>query len=251
MEEVVASLVQKAIRTIEWRAIAACISYCPICAHRQPMIRLAQNEMGVRCVSCRSSAVTMSIASVLRELVPDLDKKVVYELSARGPLNRFLSQNAKSLSSSEFFEDVPIGSYKGGVQCQDVQRLTFESNCFDVCTSTEVFEHVPDDRKAFREMSRVLRRAGLLLFTVPLSGAAVTLERAVLGEQGQVVHLLSPEYHVDPVRRDAPILAFRNYGEDIVQRLLAQGFERAGITYPKDPIAWGYARPVVYAFKAS
>lgn len=193
----------------------------------------------------------MSIVCILRELVPDLSGKAVFELSARGSLHRFLARNARSLTSSEYFEEVPLGSYKGGVQCQDVQRLTFESNRFDVCTSTEVFEHVPDDRRAFREIVRVLRPGGLLLFTVPLSDAASTVERAVLGESGEVVHLLPPEYHRDPVREDAPVLAFRNYGADIGERLRQQGFERAGIVRPQGRIAWGYARPVVYAYKAA
>jgi len=192
----------------------------------------------------------MSIASVLRDFVPDLSDKAVYELSARGPLHRFFLRNAMSVTSSEYFEEVPLGDYKNGVLCQDVQRLTFEGNSFDICTSTEVFEHVPDDRRAFREILRVLRRNGLLLFTVPLSDAAVTVERAELTEGANVVHLLPPEYHTDPVRGGNRILAFRNYGTDIVQRLKDQGFERAGITHPKDPIAWGYARPIVYAFKA-
>lgn len=192
----------------------------------------------------------MSVVSVLRDFAPDLNGKNVYEISARGPLHGFLARNVMSLTSSEYFEDVPVGSYKDGVQCQDVQRLTFDGSIFDICTSTEVFEHVPDDRRAFREILRVLRPGGLLIFTVPLSDAAGTIERAVLAQGNRVVQLLPPEYHMDPARGRKPILAFRNYGADIVQRLQEQGFERAGIAHPKDQIAWGYARPVIYAFKA-
>jgi ubiquinone/menaquinone biosynthesis C-methylase UbiE len=32
-----------------------------------------------------------------------------------------------------------------------VQRLSFADASFDLCTSTEVFEHVPDDRAGLRE----------------------------------------------------------------------------------------------------
>jgi len=77
------------------------------------------------------------------------------------------------------------------VQCQDVQRLTYDSASFDVCTSTEVFEHVPDDSRGFAERHRVLRPGGRLVFSVPIVSAAKTVERAVM-ERGTLRHLLPP-----------------------------------------------------------
>ena len=52
--------------------------------------------------------------------------------------------------------------------CQDVQHLTFDDAEFDICTSTEVFEHVPDDIKGFKEIYRVLKDDGVFIFTVPI-----------------------------------------------------------------------------------
>jgi SAM-dependent methyltransferase len=116
------------------------------------------------------------------------------------------------------------------VLCQDVQQLTFPDASFDVCTSTEVFEHVADDARGFREIRRVLRAGGAFVFTVPLGDAEATVERAE-SQGGRIVHLLPPEYHGDRIRGRDRVLAFRNYGRDIVERLRTAGFAHARIDW--------------------
>jgi len=148
----------------------------------------------------------------------------VYELSSRGALCRYLRRRFARVTVSELWDDVAPGTFRNGVQCQDVQRLTHPDGSFDLVTSTEVFEHVPDDRRAFAEVHRVLRPGGRLVFTVPLMDAGPTLERAEL-RYGRIVHLVTPEYHGDRLRGRRSVLAFRTYGPDIVDRLCAAGFD--------------------------
>ncbi|HEY4039846.1 MAG TPA: methyltransferase domain-containing protein [Burkholderiaceae bacterium] len=193
--------------------------------------------------------MSLSIVSVLRKLAPGLRGMDVYELSSRGPLYQYLKVRARKLTVSEYFHDVPGGQFRGAIQCQDVQQLTHADASFDLCTSTEVFEHVPQDANAFSEMFRVLRPAGLLVFTVPLHGEQQTVERAALMPTGEVRHLLPPQYHGDPLS-SGRILAFRTYGSDITQRLRNAGFVDARIVLPEDRIPWGFARPVVVALKS-
>jgi len=64
------------------------------------------------------------------------------------------------LTLSEYLENVPPGECRGNFQCQDVQELTYPDNSFDVCTCTEVFEHVANDVKGFSEIYRVLKEGG-------------------------------------------------------------------------------------------
>jgi len=245
------ALIRTGARMVRWRELRATITYCPFCDARRPFVRLMDYEIAARCVGCRASPVSLSIVSVLRRVVPDIHSKDVYELSSRGPLFRYLTTHAKTLTFSEYLHDVAPGEFRNRVQCQDVQHLTYASASFDVCTSTEVFEHVPDDAKAFSEVFRVLRANGLVVFTVPLREEDETLERAVLTPAGEVRHLQAPEYHGDPLRDSGPILAFRTYGRDVTQRLRNAGFVDAKILLPEDKFAWGYARPVVVAFKGS
>ncbi|PIZ40439.1 hypothetical protein COV28_00460 [candidate division WWE3 bacterium CG10_big_fil_rev_8_21_14_0_10_48_23] len=48
------------------------------------------------------------------------------------------------------------------------EKLPFEDNFFDLVVAWDVMEHVPDDQKAFAEVSRVLKFGGYFLFSVPL-----------------------------------------------------------------------------------
>ena len=95
-------------------------------------------------------------------------RAAVFELSSRGALCRYLLRTFARVTFSELWDDVAPGDFRGVVQCQDVQQLTYPDASFDLVTSTEVFEHVPDDRRAFAEVFRVLRPGGRLVFTVPL-----------------------------------------------------------------------------------
>jgi SAM-dependent methyltransferase len=200
--------------------------------------------MGRRCVRCLSTFLHRAAGAVVQRAGLGSDA-AVYELSSRGALCRYLRRTFPRLTVSELFDDVPAGGFKNGVQCQDVQRLTYAAASFDLVTSTEVFEHVPDDAAAFREIRRVLRADGLLVFTVPLDVTAPTRERAVVRD-GVLVHLVTPpEYHGDRLRGRGRVLAFRTYGLDILERLAAAGFEPSVVTVDDPAHAMHGARVVV------
>lgn len=240
----------RAVRHAKWREFAVAIRYCPLCDAGRIILRLQHNAISVRCLACRATAVTMSLVAVLRQLVPDLSSQDVYELSSRGPLVDFLRNKCRTLTCSEFYEGVAPGEFNNGVQCQDVQMLTFPDNSFDLCTSTEVFEHVPDDLAGFAQIRRVLRPGGLFLFTVPIFPSPATVERARLHAGGKIDHLLAPQYHRDPIRGHGQILVYRDYGRDIIRRIEQQGFAKARLLRPAEPPPYGYSRTVIAAWKA-
>ena len=238
------SRLARALALLRLRDIAVARHACPLCGSGF-VVRLANEEAGVRCLRCGASPVHRSIGAALRRCVGSLGDYDVCELSARGPLARHLRARARSAALSEYFVDVAPGAMRDGVRCEDVERLSYADASFDLVTHTEVLEHVADDARAFCELRRVLRAGGWMLFTVPLY-AEVTLERARL-RNGAIEHLLPPVYHGDPARGGEPVLAFRDYGNDIVARLRAAGFLQAWIE-PADAAApWGFARPVICA----
>jgi SAM-dependent methyltransferase len=49
----------------------------------------------------------------------------------------------------------------------DATRLPFTDDAFDVLMCSDVLEHIRDDEKALSEFSRVLRKSGRLVITVP------------------------------------------------------------------------------------
>ena len=239
--------IQNATKLTDWAKISVKVVHCPICGPTF-LIKLNDNEIAIRCLRCGASIITMSLVKILKDLVPDIHTKCCYELSSRGPLFTFLKNNARSLTYSEYFEDVAPGEFKNGVQCQDVQALTFPDDRFDVCTSTEVFEHVANDRSGFSEIYRVLKRGGIFIFTVPMDMSKNSVERVKISN-GEIEYLLPPEYHDDSIRGFRKVLCFRNYGKDIVDRLIHQGFSHAEI-YETEHRSWfGYGRPVIAAYK--
>jgi SAM-dependent methyltransferase len=234
-----------ALSIVEPGALALRLFRCPLCEGRV-LLRLQRSEIGVRCLHCAASAITLSMVAVLRAERPALASERVYELSSRGPLFAFLRGAVRDLTFSEYFDDVAPGEWRGGVQCQDIHRLTYADASFDLVTSTEVFEHVADDRRGFAELRRVLRPGGAFIFTVPIEDAERTVERAVQRD-GAIEHLLPPAYHDDRIRGRGQVLVFRDYGRDICARLREAGFRDARIERAFEHAFLGFGRGVVVA----
>lgn len=194
---------------------------CNLCGF--PVLKIYKGVFGLRCLRCGSTYIHRAIGLIIQEIIPEGEISV-YEMSSSGALFRFMRRRYKDFTCSEFYEDVIPGASKEGVQCQDVQNLTFGNESFDLVTSTEVFEHVPDDLKGFKEIYRVLKMGGYFIFTVPLSDSEKTVERAFI-KDGRVEHRVPPEYHGDRIRGQNRVLTFRNYGMDIRFRLESIGFE--------------------------
>lgn len=200
------------------------IKRCNLCGG--PIVRLQRGQFGTRCLLCLSTYIHRAVGIVLDDLNLKSDI-AVYELSAHGALFKYLKKRFKNLTCSEYFDGVTPGMFKNGVVCQDVQKLTFKDEIFDLVTSTEVFEHVEHDKMGFAEVNRVLKGGGHFVFTVPLGTSEKTIERAVR-ENGEIKHLVEPTFGGDHLRKNG-IIDFRNYGTDIKDRLINANFRKVEI----------------------
>lgn len=232
---------------MEWRELSVRKQRCTLCRFSL-LVKFGSSEHSVRCPRCGANPAALAMAEVLQNRVGDLGSSKAYELSSRGPLFRFLQCHTRELVFSEFFDDLQPGESHDGIMCQDVQNLTFADQSFDVCTSTDVLEHVPDDRVAFAELHRVLKPGGCVVFTVPLDISSTTVERAKLSDRG-TEHLLPPEFHNDHLRGAHQVMCFRNYGFDIVDRVREQGFSSAEILTPDSSRWWHHDRHVVIGYR--
>ena len=232
---------------VRWREFAVAWAVCPFCGPSL-FVRLDADETAVRCLRCSASAVHVAIGHALHEEIIDLGTCDACELSTRGALAQYLRARARGVALSEFVDGASPGSYRDGVRCEDVQALSYADASFDLVTHTEVLEHVADDARAFAELHRVLRPGGRMLFTVPLHEGRSTLERARLRD-GVVEHLLEPSWHGDPFRAGARVLAFRDYGHDIAERVAAAGFVDVRVRAPAQRIPWVVPRAIIRARK--
>ena len=96
----------------------------------------------------------------------------------------------------------------------DLTNLTFEDNSFDCIICYHVLEHIPDDKKAMRELYRVLKPTGWAILQVPLlKGIYETREDLSITSPEMRRKLYGQEDHV------------RYYGLDYKDRLESSGFD--------------------------
>lgn len=113
----------------------------------------------------------------------------------------------------------------------DLQAVDLPDERFDLFVSGDVFEHLPFLDKALSEIHRVLKPGGALVSSFPfVPQREVTQVRASLSESGEVTHHEPPEYHGNPVDRQAGSLVFRMPGWDILDTLKEIGFADAYFT---------------------
>jgi hypothetical protein len=172
----------------------------------------------------------------------------VYYVGERGPVRRRLA-GLPHYVESRYTPDATLGEVVAhDVTVQDLQRLTFADESFDLVASSHVMEHVPDPWQALREVRRVLRPGGRYVFSVPWRNDVLveTLVRAV-AEPGGVRHLRDPIYHDAP---DGASLVFHEFGADLVERTRACGLS-ARVVRPHLPVRIANRDVVVVATRNS
>ena len=93
----------------------------------------------------------------------------------------------------------------------DITEIPKPSKSFDRIICKHVMEHIVDDRKAFRELYRVLDRGGELYLMVPVE-QVVTIEDPLVTSPAERLKLFGQIDHV------------RVYGWDIIDRIQSAGF---------------------------
>jgi ubiquinone/menaquinone biosynthesis C-methylase UbiE len=93
----------------------------------------------------------------------------------------------------------------------DVTDIQSPDDSFDIVYCSHVLEHVDDDRRAMRELCRVLRPDGWAILMVPITTDR-TVEDPSISDPQERLRLFGQKDHV------------RRYGPDFVDRLREAGF---------------------------
>ena len=140
----------------------------------------------------------------------------IAEINACGTLHSYLKDHP-NLYYSEWLPDGKPGELHDGVRCEDLQRLTYPDDYFDIFLTSETLEHVPDPDKAWREINRTLKSGGYHVFTIPvIPSQRQTIHRARLIE-GVRKDLLEPAYHGTLERQD--MIVYTDFGMDVTNKL--------------------------------
>jgi SAM-dependent methyltransferase len=123
--------------------------------------------------------------------------------------------------------DLHTEHYERGVALvqADVTRLPWDRNSFDVVICNHVLEHIPDDRKAMRELCRVMRPHGMAILQVPIAS-----------KLSETIEDPSVRCEKERERRFGQVDHVRIYGLDYADRLQREGFD---VRIFKPLISWG------------
>jgi SAM-dependent methyltransferase len=131
------------------------------------------------------------------------------------------------------------------METMDITEIKHPDNSFDVIYCSHVLEHVVDDRRAMRELCRVLRPTGWAILNVPIT-SDYTFEDPSITDPAERQRLFGQHDHV------------RNYGPDYKQCLEDAG-SSVSVIHPQDLLSpaeierqglgWGGAGEIFYCRK--
>lgn len=215
---------------------------CNLCGTKQTFVKEHRSlREGYRCHKCKASlryrgqvdgilkAFGNDQYQDLANLSQDANFRTlsIYEPGVIGPFRKYFA-NFSNYFNSYFWSDVPLGDYQDGLQCQNLESLTYEDNKFDLIITSDIFEHIRHPWNAFQEIWRVLKPGGYHILSIPaqIPMRSETLYRVdTSGDED--IFLVEKRYHSAPRPgggRDE-CLVYVDFGQDIIERLVNIGYK--------------------------
>lgn len=211
------------------------IGECAACRKRQTFIvdyiwskgqQPAWRET-VTCPICNCNSRMRFVIDYVDKMKLEVEKSVFIYEAVTGTYKE-LKKRIPHIQGSEYLgRNLCSGQMINRIMHQDALDLSFSDESFDLMISNDVFEHVEDFSRAFREAYRCLKIGGRLVFSVPLfKEREKTVIRTKKADDGQLEYLLPPVYHGDPLSSKGS-LVFTEFGWDILQEIKKAGFSEA------------------------
>lgn len=152
----------------------------------------------------------------------------IAEINNCGALHKQLV-GIPSLAYSEYLPE------NQAVQHEDMVRLSYPNESFDLVLHSETLEHTPDVDRALAEIHRVLKPGGVTIFTAPMvRDGRDTLVRAIEVD-GATQHLLPPTHHGGACQATRQYLVYYEFGRDFPARVSRAGFDVTLHEHPGNP----------------
>ena len=193
--------------------------YCPLCESRTLFFQMGEwLREDLRCFRCDSSARHRAVAHYLQTSNSVLSDCAVYEAAPSGSLKDWLAKKCADYQCSQYRPEQPMGCIIEGMRNENLERLSFSDDCFDLVITQDVFEHIQQPVTAFAEVARVLKPNGSHVFTIPYYPEQRTETRVNI-VQGEPVSDYVLEYHENPVD-ELGSLVFTRFGSDLCDIIL-------------------------------
>jgi hypothetical protein len=178
------------------------------------------------CLSCLFNSRLRASIHIFEQICIPTKNSRIYMTEQKTPMYSYIKHNFPETVGSEYLGSKTIRGEvtRKGIRNEDLCDLTFRDNSFDVILSYDVLEHIPDYTPALKECYRVLDDKGVLLLSVPFRlNDEATLVRATVNSEGNITHLLEPEYHGNPTTRTS-CLCYYHFGWELLEELKFAGF---------------------------
>lgn len=176
------------------------------------------------CMSCGSVPRHRAIIHGISRYVPEWGGLAIHESSPSEGSSDYLRKYAKNYSFSHYFQGHESGEmvpFLGEeIMCQNIEKMSFAEESFDLFITQDVLEHIFSPEKAFKEIGRVLKKGGTHIFTLPwYSEYTKTRCRAKLDDSHsqsvQIKHLEKPMYHGNPIDQEGSLVTY-DWGQDLI-----------------------------------
>jgi hypothetical protein len=146
-----------------------------------------------------------------------------FAMYMRGSYMRFIG--------TEYSDDPEIVKSLFPIRCENIMDLSFPDNVFDAVLVNDIFEHVYSIDMCLQEIYRVTTPGGILVATFPFNiGSLDSVIKTKIDDTGQLIHLMDPEYHGNPVDQKGS-LVFEIPGWNILSRVKKSKWSNASIVY--------------------
>ena len=208
--------------------------YCPCCNQQTKFIATEYWLRDFyRCQKCGSIPRNRALMYVLKKCVPDLKEKKIHESSPTDFLKEQRIKEYPNYSYSYFYPNLSLGQTLdvGNASNQNLEKITFEDNTFDVFITEDVMEHVFRPIDVYKEIYRVLKRGGVYIFTTPIYLFSKTRAR-VKWDGEKWINILPEIYHGNPIDKNGSLVTY-DWGDDIASFIdEATGFNTEIIQFP-------------------
>jgi SAM-dependent methyltransferase len=216
--------------------------WCPICDQQTQFVsKHSWFRDHLLCSQCGSIPRERALMKVIKEFYPDYKTLTIHESSPCGRgVSELLRNECQKYSYSHYFPNVALGKTDPTTQsrCENLEKLTFEDDTFDLIITQDVMEHVFNPAAAFSEIARVLKPGVAHIFTVPIMNKVRPTERrASLLPSGEIEYHFEPEYHGNPIDANGSLVTFY-WGYDIAS-YIQQVTEMPTIVIQIDNIDFG------------
>ena len=198
------------------------LGYCCICNSKTVFIEkspwLRENY---KCLKCGSSPRQRALVNALNFFVPHWRCMTVHESSPSTASSAYIKKECKHYSASHYYPDKPLGSMNGKFRCENLSRMTFEDESFDLFITQDVFEHVMDPFKAFSEIGKKKKKGGAHVFTLGWNpNTQISEPRSILVNE-EILHLKEPQFHGNPIDEKGSLVTW-DWGMDIGETIFRE-----------------------------